>query len=210
MPITVSPKIKWSESLIQAALAHFFNWRVNLVFPNVQPWSWECDILLVTRAMKLWEVEVKTSLGDWKADALKGKWSHPNWSNISRFYYAIPKTLLIEEYGVWVPPTFVPEFAGLLTLEQHRDRVKVVEIRKPKTLGNYTLKPQKLTKLYRSAYFRYWATRKRPPDNLGFINCRDDDLLQLIAHVNPDPGLEANPIGYVIPKTAPGKPYVTG
>jgi len=179
--IEITRRPGWTEGLIQAGLANYLDWRQNLVFPNVDCWGWESDILVVTKSMKVWEVEIKTNMSDWKSDSKKEKWNKPNWARISRFYYAVPWDLLSASLGHEPIPEFVPPWAGIIVLEWKGGKIWAKESRKPKTLGNYSIKHTRLTKLYRSAYFRYWSTRKRSPDQFGTIDCQDDDLLQLIA-----------------------------
>jgi len=58
---------------IEILVADYFNYRANLIVPNV---SWglgvhECDILVLTKAGYAWEVEIKTSVADVKADLKK-------------------------------------------------------------------------------------------------------------------------------------------
>ena len=75
-----------TESLALTALGHFFDYSRNQVFPNVHLYDWESDLVVVTPAGYLWEVEVKTTLQDWKADSSKSKWKSLNWPKVNRFY----------------------------------------------------------------------------------------------------------------------------
>jgi hypothetical protein len=86
-----------------------FNPRVNLIVPNV---SWglnlhECDLLVVTKSGYAYEVEIKISRADLKADMRKRHGHHSKL--IRRLYFSIPRTLLhcIE---------FVPARAGIISV----------------------------------------------------------------------------------------------
>lgn len=75
-----------------------FHARANLaVVPNVS-WGllpWEADLLALTRARYLSEIEIKVSLSDWKADPFKSKWraGFKQWDMIKSFWYAAPPKL---------------------------------------------------------------------------------------------------------------------
>ena len=58
---------------MEVALAHYLNMRVNLIVPNI---SWgmfihECDLLVITPAGYMWEVEIKVSKQDLSRDSKK-------------------------------------------------------------------------------------------------------------------------------------------
>lgn len=193
---------KFTEELCTSGLASYFDWQVNTVFPNVHLFDWEADLLIVTKAGCLWEVEVKTSMTDWKADAGKDKWESQKWKNIKKFYYAVPLNLLkasvieLEKDGkpwyhkiteqpmtktVYEIPEWVPVRAGVLGLHLREGRVEVRLLREAQPFGNYKLTAELSLRLYRSAYFRFWSTRKHRPDDVGTVDCRDDQVLQSIA-----------------------------
>lgn len=92
---------------IEIMLMSYFNIRRNVIVPNV---SWglslhECDLLVLTPANNLIEIEIKTSLADLKADKKKGH-KHSN-NKISKLYFAIPDYL---EPNI----DLIPEHAGIL------------------------------------------------------------------------------------------------
>jgi hypothetical protein len=98
---------------IEIAVARYFNPRVNLVVPNV---SWglalhECDLLVLTASQYLYEVEIKTTKSDLKAD-LKKRHGH-NSRKIKKLYFAIPDYLLDCE-------DLIPERAGILTIWKNK------------------------------------------------------------------------------------------
>lgn len=100
---------KWTEFEIASTLAmDFFN-KENLVVVDNCGWSGhEADILVVTRDLRLIDVEIKISRADLKADAQKNKWKHYGvWSKapmlpnghvshphkIWKHYYALPEEI---------------------------------------------------------------------------------------------------------------------
>lgn len=69
--------MKWSEKKIATALARQVFERKHLVLvPNCSWPGSECDLLVVTRDLRIIDVEVKISRADFKADAAKDKWFH--------------------------------------------------------------------------------------------------------------------------------------
>jgi len=94
---------------IECAVANYFSPRVNLIVPNVS-WGFlfhECDLLVVTPAGYCYEVEIKTSRSDLKADI--GKAHGHRSTKIRRLYFAIPDYM---EKDV----EFIPERAGILLI----------------------------------------------------------------------------------------------
>jgi len=66
---------KLTENRIAKGLAHgILNDRSILVVPRCGWCGSECDLLVVTRALKIIDVEIKISRSDLKADAKKEKW----------------------------------------------------------------------------------------------------------------------------------------
>lgn len=167
--------LAYSETLCTAALGLYFDYRQNQVFPRVHVWDWEADLVIVTKASRMYEVEVKISMSDWKADVKKDKWNSRHWQKISRFYYAVSEPLLARGWpdGKYVTPDFVPPWAGVLCMKLVHGRVEIKEVRKPKNLGGQEVLPSVLHRLYRSTYFRFWQTGKHRPEDVGCVDCRD-------------------------------------
>lgn len=68
----------WSEHLIAGEIARQTLARRCLVLVDNCNWTGhECDVLAVTRDLRIIDVEVKISRADLKADAKKAKWWHP-------------------------------------------------------------------------------------------------------------------------------------
>jgi hypothetical protein len=93
---------------IESAVAVYFCPRRNLIVPNVW-WglelNHECDLFVLNQAGFAYEVEIKTSRADIKADLKKRNW-HSS-TKIRRLYFAIPGKL---ESSV----NLIPESAGVL------------------------------------------------------------------------------------------------
>ncbi len=102
-------RAKISTMEMECALANYFNPRTNLIVPNV---SWgmglhECDLLILSQAGYLTEVEIKVSKADLKRD--QKKWHGHRSLAIKRLFFALPHYLesidCIE---------MVPERAGII------------------------------------------------------------------------------------------------
>jgi hypothetical protein len=92
---------------LELAIATYFNSRINLIVPNV---SWglnihECDMLIVTPSNCCYEVEIKTSRSDLRADLKKGH-GH-NSKLIRKLFFAMPIEM---ESDI----ELVPERAGII------------------------------------------------------------------------------------------------
>jgi len=94
---------------IECAVADYFSPRVNLIVPNVS-WGlifYEVDLLVVTPSGYCYEVEIKTSRGDLKADLLK-RHGHRS-KKMRRLYFAIPDYMQKDV-------EFIPARAGVLVV----------------------------------------------------------------------------------------------
>lgn len=154
-----------SKEVIRVVCKHL-NWASGLMVPEavvtyktgqVSEWGgWEmqanymADIMWVTRSNYATEIEIKTSLSDWRADAKKGKWrGMPDW--ISRFIYVVP-----TELGI---PDFVPAFAGVwhVGLAQWSCNTNVVSVaRAPRKIGKEKVPADVIDLWYRHLHCRYW------------------------------------------------------
>lgn len=67
--------MEWTEKSIAAELAlNHFKMRHLVTVPNCNWAGYEADLLVVTKALKVLDFEIKISRADFKADAKKGKW----------------------------------------------------------------------------------------------------------------------------------------
>lgn len=101
-------KAKWNEYTLQRSVAAYFNYRNNMIIPNIYyPNMYhECDVLVVSKAGYMTEVEIKITLEDFKRD-IKKKYKS---DGLKYFYYAVPSTLVEQ-----VTP-LLPTHAGLLSV----------------------------------------------------------------------------------------------
>lgn len=75
--------IKWSEPLIARAIAlQTFARKCVVLVDNCSWTGHECDVLAVTKDLRIIDVEIKISRADLKADAKKDKWwqRRDNWA----------------------------------------------------------------------------------------------------------------------------------
>jgi len=102
-------KDKLTATDIEIAVArHFSN---HLVVPNIS-WGWqldyEADLVVLTAANWAWEVEIKTTISDLKADAQK-RHCHDS-PKFVRLYFAVPDFMAAEAVQ------YVPARAGILSV----------------------------------------------------------------------------------------------
>lgn len=128
--------MKWSEKNIAAALARQVFERKHLVLvPNCTWTGDECDLLVVTRDLRIIDVEVKISRADFKADAKKEKWWQPwrgdfatptaqrirqprQWPRkVWKHYYAMPKDIWKPELVEFLPS----KNSGVILLSVDKD-----------------------------------------------------------------------------------------
>jgi hypothetical protein len=144
--------MKFTEANITRALALYFDWTKRPFFANVHLFDWEMDACILTDSGYLWEVEIKCTLADWRADQHKAKWKSRHIDKVSRMYYAVPWTLLDKV------PEFVPDHVGLIGLyiSDCGTEVRARLHREGKSKRGYTIEPAKMQQLYRSTYYKYW------------------------------------------------------
>lgn len=141
--------MKITEKAILAALWKKFDHKYQFINTYIGPN--ELDWISFTHSKICWEIEVKTSLSDYKNDfkkeakhvALSKKAWHTN-----RFYYAVPEGMIDE----------VPEYAGLIYVSfKSFDSVKIVK--KAPILSKDKLDPKRFfDKMY--YYYHKQTTNK--------------------------------------------------
>lgn len=151
---------------------------------------WEADMFSVTKAGFVSEYEIKLTMHDFRADALKSRDTGYRWALEqgvkkqiierekkhdllasrdprcpNRFYYVVPKDMLTAEQ--------VPEWAGLIECWEYKRHVQVKGL-PPTAVGFRTIKEAprlhrvKLAeaekiKLAEMFYWRYWRLRRANP-----------------------------------------------
>lgn len=142
----------WSENAIAAMLARQLFQNQHLVVVPRCGWTGnECDLLVVTRDLRVIDVEIKISRDDLKADAKKDKWYHhwdsrvdgtllPWWSperkaarrrrlwpqKVWKHYYALPKDIWDDK----LLPTLGSGTSGILLLDQRPGGKLVYTVRR--------------------------------------------------------------------------------
>lgn len=127
MPASVdeSAAPSWSEHRIAAALARqVFIADSIVVVPNCNWTGHECDLLVVTRRLRVIDVEIKISRADLRSDARKEKWYHAwDWQTdgpwdgsrrgrqrewpqrVWKHYYAMPAAIFTPDLTDVLPST---------------------------------------------------------------------------------------------------------
>ena len=146
---------------MEIALANHFNYRQNLIVPNV---SWgmvlmhkplhECDLLVLTASGYLWEVEIKISKQDLIADQKKKhKHFHPA---LKRLYFALPESMEDQAHEV-------PDDAVIILVKKKR-YYSCTQIRKPKIKKGLQLNQKQRLKLAELGAMRIWGAKKKLND----------------------------------------------
>lgn len=124
-------------------------------FPNVMFGGCEMDLAVVTRpAALLWEMEIKLTAADWKADQTKAKWDRPERQRVARMFYAVPTKLLEKQ------PSFVPVSTGILELYWSGTRPMAREHRTARPVPAPKITEGQLRTLLESTHYRFWRERE--------------------------------------------------
>ena len=144
---------------IELALAHRYNWRQNLIVPNIY-WGlgfpYELDLMVVTPSGWATEIEIKVSVSDLKADQRKTHGHHSN--KIKYLYFAVPEKLQPLALGL------IPERAGLFIIRpelQLYDYRKTEIVKSPVTnKAARKITTEERIKLNELATMRIWSLKK--------------------------------------------------
>jgi len=142
-------KIKTPE--MEVALARHFNYRLNVIVPNVS-WgfglNYEADLIIVTPLRYVTEIEIKVSLSDIKAEKKKRGFAHRG-IYIRRFYFAVPYYLCDCEY--------IPNNCGLLSVDES---LRVKSLRAPRHNSSaQKITDTQLNKLLHLGCMRIWTLK---------------------------------------------------
>ncbi|MFH0806055.1 MAG: MmcB family DNA repair protein [Patescibacteria group bacterium] len=145
---------------IELALANYFNFQTHLIVPNVSyGWglNYEADLVIITPSRYAWEIEIKTSIADLKAD-LKKKHQHDS-NKFKALYFAVPRDLKEKALEL------IPERAGLFVILEPRKENKwfpaVMLIKSPKiNMKADKITDKELEKLYKLAAMRIWSLKE--------------------------------------------------
>lgn len=167
-----------TERQIQLAIARSISGATAIACPNYTPdgW-WECDLWAVTKAGYVVEYEVKTTLADFRADALKTTTRYGAFDRAlrshsrtevakhaelaagrgpTRFYFAVPNELVDQ-----VTP-LLPEWAGLVATSNTGLWSRGIWIvRDARRLHNRKAGVREVRQAQRRMCFRYWTELER-------------------------------------------------
>jgi hypothetical protein len=115
------------------------------------------DVCVITSAGYLYEIEIKRTLSDWKADEAKYKWKMPR-NQVCKFYDAIPPELYEKK------PPFVSDDTGIIfltkpTAENQGFRVYANVHKEAKRLSREKIDDKRLSYIMGVFYHRYWSLR---------------------------------------------------
>lgn len=139
----------------ECALARHLNTRMNLIVPNVF-WglglNYEADLVVVKSSGWAYEIEIKTSKQDLKADKKKKFYAHCS-NKFKYLYFAVPEDL------VNVAVELIPERSGLFSVKSNG---MVSLIRPPKINKNARkLTEKEIIKLGSLSNMRMWNLKEQ-------------------------------------------------
>lgn len=177
----------WSEGKIARAISVQTLAKKCVVLVDRCNWTGhECDVLAVTTDLRIIDVEVKISRGDFKADAAKDKWwhrfgyvrqgedpatgrplygtpapKHRDWPpKVWKHYVAMPRDLWDDSLFKFMPS---PK-SGLLLVSEQRDSVVPIAVhcarRAAPNKDAGRLKPEHVMDIARLANLRMWEAYK--------------------------------------------------
>jgi hypothetical protein len=135
---------------IRQAVVSYFDCFQNRMLPEFWIDGGIADMVIISKAGYVTEVEIKTSVADWRVDLKKGKWAKPR-PHIKRFYYAIPEALADRI------PSGLPTEAGLLVVVRVKGgyarctEVKAARAQKARKIGDLDLR-----RFNDALYYRFW------------------------------------------------------
>lgn len=135
---------------ILLALARRFDWFVTRMMTEFEVDGGRADVVFITKARQLTEIEIKISRADWNADSTKAKWGRPR-PHVSRFYYAVPAGLAQRI------PEWVPESCGIIAVHLNEWGVPhSTLVRSAKRKRALPISPERMNQLHEAAYYRFW------------------------------------------------------
>lgn len=137
---------------LELAVVSFFDKRAELIVPNVS-WglglNYEADLMILNKNEYLYEVELKVSKSDMKADLKKHR-AH-SCRYVKRLYYGFPEELFETALQI------LPEDVGLIAAYyDNYGRAKAMEKRKPKDRECQKMPLRQQYELARLGALRIW------------------------------------------------------
>ena len=142
---------------MELAVAGYFNFRQNIIVPNVS-WGFfihECDLLIIRPSGFTIEVEIKRSIADVKADAKKrhGHVDHQN--RIQKLYFAVPNYLYEDCKDL------IPVYAGILAIEYVDNQYSACKVKRQAVKKNCRkLSEKEMLAVARLGTMRIWTLKK--------------------------------------------------
>lgn len=165
---TMAADTNLSVNQIEVGLAHYFNYRNNIIVPNVS-WGllpYEADLLVLNKSGYVTEVEIKRSWADFLADFRK-EHKH-NTHIVSWRYYAVPAVIVekceaklkeLDPYKTW----------GLLSYYEYGGVVGVSTVYYPCNLNRHKaenkLSIEEQFQLARLGAMRVWSIKTKLYEN---------------------------------------------
>jgi hypothetical protein len=151
----------FDEARIQLALYDHCMQGKYLMVPNVSwSWfSWETDLISITRAGYVHEYEIKCTHQDFKNDYKKRK--HLTFRDAAARQIHENRLRRIPNYFWYVAPIraiplCVPGYAGLMEVTHKRYGLQLQVIRKPKMLHHNKMSHDAIRAIMRSLMYKYW------------------------------------------------------
>ena len=143
-----------NSTTIELALVRHLNSRINLIVPNVF-WGlglrYEADLVVVKPSQWAYEIEIKTSLSDLKAEKKKRYFAHHS-NKFKYLYFAVPENLKEQALEL------IPERSGLFIVKENE---MVILVRPPKINKNARkLNLNEMKKLYELCQMRIWNLKE--------------------------------------------------
>ena len=159
---------KISTVEIESAVVKLFNKRVNIIIPNVF-WGlnflYELDLLVINKNGYGYEIEIKASMSDLRADHKKQHFHDSK--RIKYLYYAIP------EYMMASAQLFIPDYAGIIIIKRHdsNDKCCAEITAKPKVRNKYKFSDNEKLKILHLISMRYWNTQETLIERCNELKC---------------------------------------
>ena len=143
-----------NSTTIELALVRHLNSRINLIVPNVF-WglglSYEADLVVVKPSQWAYEIEIKTSLSDLKAEKKKKYFAHHS-NKFKYLYFAVPENLKEQALEL------IPERSGLFIVKENE---MVILVKPPKINKNARkLNDKEMKKLHELCQMRIWNLKE--------------------------------------------------
>lgn len=145
---------RWHAGRVMLACSSYFNWFENRMMTEFWVDGGRADLVFVSKAGYLTEIEIKVSHADWNADRSKLKFARPR-PHVARFFYAVPDVLAKSI------PDWVPDYAGILEIRGGVFADHAHELRAAKRLKALKLPEHWERALVENTYHRYWRQQLR-------------------------------------------------